>query len=295
MLTFQPLELSHLEPLAPYFTRNPSRLCDFSVGATFLWRTFYNIHFALERDVLYFCTYAYPHESGEVLFSPPLGGGKAAYLRLRDYCESYALPLRFAAVAQELLPVITALFPGSEVTQNRDWCDYLYNSAELRDLAGRRFAGQRNHIHRFLAACPDWRFEAINAGNLPEVRRFLDRFHDRLGQDTPALREEYEKTLELFTHYERYGQLGGVLFAAGQAVGFSVGEVVNDTLIVHIEKANRDIPGAYPMLVNQFAKHYAADVPYINREEDLGEPGLRASKLSYHPVDLLWKYYVTVV
>lgn len=89
--------------------------------------------------------------------------------------------------------------------------------------------------------------------------------------------------------------LGGVLQADGKIVGFSLGEVAGDTLFVHIEKADRTFRGAYRMLVNQFAARFAGEgVSYINREDDMGDPGLRTSKLSYHPITLLKKYCITV-
>ena len=66
-------------------------------------------------------------------------------------------------------------------------------------------------------------------------------------------------------------------------------------LFVHIEKANREVQGAYQMLVAQFAQKYAGgEVAFLNREDDTGDLGLRTSKLSYHPVALLEKYLVTI-
>ena len=83
----------------------------------------------------------------------------------------------------------------------------------------------------------------------------------------------------------------GVLKVDGEIVGFSIAEVVGDTLHIHTEKANVAYEGAYPMLVNLFAKrHVGAGVVYINREEDCGEAGLRHSKLSYHPIEILAKH-----
>ena len=48
------------------------------------------------------------------------------------------------------------------------------------------------------------------------------------------------------------------------------------------------------MINREFAAHNCADFKYVNREDDVGDPGLRTSKLSYHPVALLEKYVVTV-
>ena len=75
----------------------------------------------------------------------------------------------------------------------------------------------------------------------------------------------------------------------------ALGEIIGDTLFIHIEKADRDYEGCYQMLVAQFAQQFAGEgVAFINREDDTGDPGLRTSKLSYHPVALLEKYTVTV-
>ena len=99
----------------------------------------------------------------------------------------------------------------------------------------------------------------------------------------------------MFEDYDSYGQLGGCLKVGGEVVGFSFGEVVGDTLIVHCEKANTDYAGAYPMLVKLFSSEYGKDCEFINREEDCGEEGLRTSKLSYHPVELIQKHAARII
>ena len=49
---------------------------------------------------------------------------------------------------------------------------------------------------------------------------------------------------------------------------FPPGEIVGDTLIIHIEKADIAYEGIYQVLVNEYAKCFVTpDVRYINREE----------------------------
>lgn len=83
---------------------------------------------------------------------------------------------------------------------------------------------------------------------------------------------------------------GGALRVNGQIVAFTVGEPVSDdTMVVHIEKALADVQGAYTIINQQFAEHQAKGYQYLNREEDMGEDGLRTAKMSYRPVFLIEK------
>ena len=93
-----------------------------------------------------------------------------------------------------------------------------------------------------------------------------------------------------------YGMLGGVLRVNGKIIAYSIGEITGDTLFCHVEKADISYHGAYQMLTNQFLRKYADndEVKFVNREEDCGDEGLRRSKLSYNPVELLVKNTVYI-
>ena len=78
---------------------------------------------------------------------------------------------------------------------------------------------------------------------------------------------------------------GGML-AEGRLVAVSLAEKCGGTLVNHIEKALYSHAGAYPAIVQAFAAHYGADCPWVNREDDARDKGLRTSKLQYLPAEL---------
>jgi len=82
-----------------------------------------------------------------------------------------------------------------------------------------------------------------------------------------------------------------LLKANGGVVAFSVGENINNVLYVHIEKADMRIRGAYQVINRELIRQFATDeIEYVNREEDVGDEGLRYSKKSYHPCEMIDKY-----
>jgi hypothetical protein len=95
-------------------------------------------------------------------------------------------------------------------------------------------------------------------------------------------------------YYKELGLTGGILRVDGKIVGLSVGEpALNpDTFVVHIEKAFSEIRGAYPMINQQFVQNAMEGYQYVNREEDLGEEGLRKAKMSYRPAMMLEKGFL---
>ena len=292
-MEFRKLTLDCIGALKPYFLDNHCRICDCTVGGTFIWRDYHRTEYAIEDDVLYFMV-SYP----EPAFTPPRSTeiDKKAYERIIEHCSSAGKPVRLCSVSEGVLQGILEYFPKSKMHTDRSWSDYLYISGDITGLAGRKFSGQRNHINRFMKEYPGWAFERVTADKIPEIKNFFAKNAREDVKDSPAYIEGNIKSLEVLDNMDTYGLFGGVLYAEGEVVGVSFGEIVDDTLFVHTEKADTGYHGSYPMLVNQFAKMFVAEnTEFINREEDDGVEGLRTSKLSYHPTALLHKYMVEIV
>ena len=293
MLEFHPLTREDLDKLRPYMGQNPNRLCDLTVGGIFIWRDYYKTEYAIHEGILYFKV-DYPGFG--TLFTLPQGGDrKREYRQIADYCARRGLPVSFYPIPEQEVEPLVAFFPCGKVMTDRSTWDYLYRAEDLQYFKGKKLAGQRNHVNRFLRTYENWSFAPIGPDDLADVQAFLDRYAQAVSKDSSTFQEDIRKSREVLTEFEAYGMVGGVLRVEGQAVGFSIGEVVGDTLFIHIEKADRSVEGCYQMLVSQFAQRFAGEgVDYINREDDTGDPGLRTSKLSYQPVALLEKYAVLV-
>ena len=290
-LEFRKLTLDCIDVIRPYFTHNENRLCDCTVGGTFIWRDYHQTEYAIESGDLYLKV-EYP----EPAFTPPRGKepDKGSYERIIDYCVANNMSARLCAVSEPTLHRILELFPDAKARTDRNWSDYLYLSSDIAGLSGRKFSGQRNHINRFMRDHLTWSFERITYDHVTVVKDFFEKYaSEHIKDDSLAYVEGNRKALEVLDNLGAYGLCGGVLYVGGEVAGASFGETVGDTLFVHTEKADTAYNGSYPMLVNQFARMFVTDgIEYVNREEDDGVEGLRTSKLSYHPVELLHKYTV---
>ncbi len=294
MLSFEPINADNIMKAAEYFKYKISRTSDYTVGAMYMWRDFYNTSYTIFDDmILYKVKFL-----GRTSFTIPVGSGSLdrAMDALKEYCAKKEIPLWFCTVPEEGLSILTDRFHGViPGTPNRDWADYLYLAEDLAEMAGRRFSGQRNHINKFKKLYPEYRYEKITQDNLSRIIDFLMDYQVRFAKDSDLAREELNRSLELLPYLIQFNLPGGFIEVDGTIVAMAIGEIVKDTLYCHIEKANREYPGSYQMIVREFSKNtITPEVKYINREEDVGDEGLRTSKLSYHPIRLLDKYCVLV-
>ena len=294
MLSFEPINAENIMIAAEYFKYKISRTSDYTVGAMYMWRDFYNTSFTIFDDmILYKVKFL-----GRTSFTYPVGSGSLdkAMDALKEYCHKENIPLWFCTVPEEAIPVLEERYHGTiPGTPSRDWADYLYLAEDLAEMAGRRYSGQRNHINKFKKLYPDYRYQRITQENLPRIIDFLMDYQVRFGKDSELAKEELNRSLELLPYLDKFRLSGGFIEVEDKIVAMAIGEVVNDTLYCHIEKANREYPGSYQMIVKEFSKDsMTGAVKYINREEDVGDEGLRTSKLSYHPVQLLDKYCILV-
>ena len=284
--------LADLPLLRRYLSASGRRLCVYSPGVLMMWRSYFRLALSEEEDTL---TVRLAYDGREDSYLYPIGKDPlGAVERLAAKHRVSGTPLCFFGLEERDRDRLLSRFPSADVTEDRGEADYLYETAALATLRGKRFGGQRNHVNRFLRLYPDHAVEPITEDRVPALLSFLDEFAT-LHAERPLLAEELTMTREVLTHYGEYG-MDGILLRIGERIAaFACGEVIGDTLSVHIEKADVRVAGAYQRIVSAFAARYDAEtVPYLNREDDMGDEGLRTSKLSYHPVAILPKWRMRV-
>ncbi|MEG2174927.1 MAG: phosphatidylglycerol lysyltransferase domain-containing protein [Oscillospiraceae bacterium] len=200
--------------------------------------------------------------------------------------EMYGITPEHRALIEMIYP---ERFDYHEVRNN---FDYIYLRESLATLAGKKLHGKRNHISRFQENNPDWRYETLTRENLAEAWDMnLEWCHVNGCHETHSLQREACAVRSAFEHYFELELTGGLLRAGGRVVAFTFGSPsTEDTFVVHVEKAFADIQGAYPMINQQFVKNELSTYTYINREDDVGDEGLRRAKESYYPAFMYERY-----
>ncbi len=292
MLKFYPLTLEHLPLVRADLARPVPRTCDYSSGGVLLWRDFFRVSFArVGQSLIYRLTL--PDETEA--FQVPADPDPALLLAVFQHCREQGIPCRFSFVPAERKDDFFSLFGTPKVRDQREWYDYLYRKEDFITYGGKKLRGQRNHVNKFLSSFPRWELVRGTEKDLPRLREFYRRFREENQKDAPTWIEEEKKIHEIFDHFQEYGFLCGILTVEETVVGFSLGERVGDTLIIHTEKADRKVPGAYPMLASRFVEAFSDNrIRYVNREDDSGDEGLRTAKLSYHPCALLEKSLIEI-
>lgn len=296
MLEFKRMTLADLDELRPYIIQSRTRSCDDTIADVFMWRDYFDKYYCIVGDSLIIKMKYFNLDESYML---PLGGDtKAALEVLRADCEARGVLPAFAAVTKDRLSELEEVFTQIENETNRDWSDYIYDAASFIAQKGKKFSSQRNHINRFSRSYPGYQFTKIETEHIEALKAFFTTFNSDYNKENAMVAEESIKILEILDNYEAYGMTGAILSIGGleMILGFTIGEVIGDTLFVHVEKARTDIPGVYPVMSQNYAAMMESpDIAWINREEDLGDPGLRRSKEGYNPAYLLDKYSVKVV
>lgn len=292
MLNFKKIEMKDISTLKAYYSAYPARQCDRSAGATVMWRDYFENRFTVVDGTIIFSS----NFKGGLCFSYPVGRNiDGALDEIEKHCEQSNIPMILCSVNKNELESLKEKYPDAQADADRDWFDYLYEKDAMLNLIGRKYSTPRNHINKFRKLYADWSFEPISETNITELIEFTKNFTFNSQKDESA-ELELKMCVEVLENYDAYGMLGGVLRVDGKVIGYSIGEIIGDTLFCHIEKADITYAGAYQMLTNQFLRMFAAgdEVKFVNREEDCGDEGLRKSKLSYHPIELIEKNTVII-
>ena len=293
---FRRPELSDAELISDYFHKYPTRSCDRTFANVYLWAKFYQVEFTQYKNTLLFRDnsagygYAFPAGADEDV-------RKVIPDLIRDAQEA-GKPFCLYGITREHFEQIEQWFPGQFTCEyNRDEADYVYETEKLATLSGKKLHSKRNHINKFKQVYEGrWEYEKLTEDQVEECFQMAMRWrNENECEEDDEKNQEMCVTMNSLRLLKELHLIGGVLKIDGEIVAFTIGEAVNDdTFVVHIEKAFAEVDGAYTMINQQFVEHeLLGKYQYVNREDDVGMEGLRKAKMSYHPVFMIEKGYVT--
>lgn len=293
---FKVIGIEDKEIIEKYIIPSDERDCDLSFANLCSWQFITESSYAV-MDGLLVIRFAHP-KWGHEYFMPMNKRGEADRAQALQVLEQLA---READTKQEPLclrgvsPALEEELAGSRLgnfnfVKDRDYFDYVYQRQDLAELKGKHYQPKRNHVNKFKREY-NFTAEPLTQQAVAECLEFEASWCRVHGyEEDENILNERQAMVYAFEHWERLGLRGLVIRVEGNVAAFTFGAPINhDTFGVHFEKADIRIDGAYSA-VNQF---FAASLPeeyvYLNREEDLGIPGLRQAKLSYQPAFLLEK------
>lgn len=266
----------------------------FNFTTFFMWREANERIWAVEDDVLYLAG----HWQGKANVAPPVCAPEkmeGALQKQLQWFRDEGAPVFVYGIEDALIEPYRRLEGAPlELTASVDDMDYVYNTADLINLSGRRYHTKKNHYNAFWRSYPEAEYLPITEDIVPECKLNLNTWA-KLQQeelpDDPLVEWERKGTMEVLNDFAFYGLKGGALRIGKRIVAFTFGELTNDnTVVIHVEKAAPEVRGAFTAINRDFLAHEWADVPFVNRQEDMGLDGLRRAKESYRPCRMVKKW-----
>lgn len=282
--------LSDRARLETFFSEYPSEVSERTFGSVYIWRNYEHRSQLSQIDGHLLMSW-FRERWGRVLFAPV---GPRPVSVIERLAREPGLRGEFKGVFAVADPTASELRQGGlEPMSLRDEWDYVYLSEDLARLEGARYHSLRKEMAK-AAALPGLVYEPMTSKHQRECLEleevWCDLKHCTLDKFSSA---EDQALKEAIANLEPLGFKGGVALLDGRVQALTVGERLNaDTAVVHFEKANPEIRGLYQVINQQFCVSALKGFKFVNREQDVGEPGLRRAKEGYHPHHMVEKYFL---
>jgi hypothetical protein len=293
---FKPIDLQDRDVFLEILKQYQPRISEWTFTNLFIWRALYGFQWSYYKDwLMVICR---DNKDGFYAMEPigPSPRREAAVVLLEWLLQENNITVPGIERADKLLASELNGLKHLTIEPAREHFDYVYTRDDLVTLAGNKYRSKRNHINQLFRSYK-FEYETLGQHHIDECLKLQEKWCllKRCEEDM-NLSSEWEAVREILHHYSALKLKGGVVTVKKEVVAFTIGEMLNDeTAVVHIEKADPDIPGLYQIVNQQFCEMAWENVPYINREQDLGLPGLREAKLSYYPHHFVEKYRIRLV
>ncbi len=292
---YKPIELGDKGTFDKFFKKHPPEISEYTFTNLYMWRNYYKFSWKVVDDCLILLSYK---DASKIILFPLVGENSTRVLAfIIAELKKEGKPIECHRVPEAMVPSIKQSGLSIDVVEDRDNWDYVYLNRDLSSLKGPQFADVRKKLSRFNRD-HDVEFKKLDAASVGKCLEMQEEWCDlKACKESPGLSMENDAIEDAFEHWKELGFYGCIMLEKERVVGYSLGEKLNPkTFVTHIEKANPKPSyfGAYQAISKHFAENCAKEFEFINREQDIGEPGLRRAKESYNPHHMVKKFKILV-
>jgi hypothetical protein len=279
---FSPFSIEMKNELEPYLAGAQDGISEFTFSGLYLFRRRYGYQFSSDGDGTFIYKGSY---DGKDFFSCPAHFPKNHVLQ-----SLFAEGRYWKNISQHQIEHYLAGFAenGIEITEDRDNFDYLYLARDLADLSGKKFHKKRNLVNAFALSYPNHEEFPLTFARFDDAMSILERWKSDKGEEG-----DYIATKEALELMETLNMEGLISYIDGSPAAFCLGEALpnREIFAIHFEKGIDEYKGIYQFINQAFAQMAMVKYKYLNREQDLGDEGMRQAKMTYRPVDVVKKYH----
>ena len=327
---FIPLDINLKEVLHPRLSLTSDGVSEFTFAGLYLFRNQYNYRISRDVSLNSALESAHNNTSGSVQSSLESGGfiisgiqpsgenrGKTFFmtpcaapgeetlkhlLKTHDYwkniSESVLAPLKDNFQENNQSSELSFIWPEYNlvIREDRNNFDYLYYRSDLAELSGKKYHKKKNHVNNFLGSYPDHEQRPMSTALIPAAIEILDRWRYDTQLKNEGKDGDFKSAREALELFDTLALKGSVFFINGKPTAYCLGESIarGKMFAIHFEKAIDEYRGIYQFINQAFAASLPRFFTLINREQDLGNEGLRQAKMTYRPCNFVKKYIANI-
>jgi len=287
---FKPITIKDKPIFDKIYEKYPPSHSDYVFTTLVSWMDYANYHFTIyKNDIL-----SYSDIDKQIRFRPPIGKyKKQVFDELLKITEKYDSDCPLGMIPEETKKWMEKTYPSLIFFPHNGYFDYVYLSSNLAELSGSKYSKIRNRLNKFKRSF-SYSVEKIDDSNLKDIKKFLKRWCLWKDCESDKILKNEKKAIHYSMDHFFDLKLSGIcMFVNGVIEAIAVYEKMNhDTAVVHYEKGSPDYDGIYKAINQETAEILKKDFKYINRESDMGIPGLRKAKKSYRPDHMIKVYHI---
>jgi len=287
---YKPIELEDKPLFDKHYKRYPPFHSDYVFTTLISWMNYANYHFVFYGNTILI----YSKINNQIRLRPPIGKRKKnIFDQVLKLAKEQDVDYPLGMIDAETKEWMKEKYPKLFFKAHRGFFDYVYLTSDLAKLQGSGYSKIRNRVNKFKKNY-NYRVEKINKDSIPEIKKFLKHWYIYKNCESDVLLKNEKKAIIYSMDHFFELKLDGIVIRVDDNISaIAVYEKMNkDTAVVHYEKGSPYHDGIYKVINQETAKILQKNFKFINRESDMGLPGLRRVKMSYRPHHMIKVYHV---